>query len=256
MPFALVVGSAGGIGRETAVLLRDRGFAVAAIDREAFSIPGIETTVLDITCRDNVQQFVQDLTIPVDVLVMSAAVHNTHPAEYLTDSIVDEVLNVNLSSHIKLVRDVLPHMSNGGFILGVSSIAACVGVPMSSLYSASKAGIEGFYESLRTELAYRRIRVSVIHPGNVNTGFNETGNTYKPVGNPVVDKHYADVVNGIDSTLGISPKHVAEVALRVLSRKKPRFCYVVGMNARKANWARKILGRDLAIKLMGKFFGF
>ena len=105
-------------------------------------------------------------------------------------------------------------------------------------------------------MAYRGIKVSVIHPGNVNTGFNETGNTYEPEGNPGVDQHYADVVRSIDSSLGIHPKKVAEVTVKVIGKKSPRFCYLVGMNARKANWAKKLLGRDLAIKLMGRFFGF
>lgn len=256
MPFALVIGAAGGIGRETALLLKEKGYRTAGVDRKPFSIPGVETAVLDITSRDSVLQYVQRLDTPVDALVVSAAVHSTHPAEYLEDQLVDSVLDVNLLSHIKLLRDMLPRMGNGGSIVGVSSIAACIGVPMSSLYSASKAGLEGFYESLRTEVAYRGIRVSVIHPGNVNTGFNETGNTYKPVGNPGVDQHYADVVRSIDSSLGIPPKKVAEVTVKVIGKRNPRFCYVVGMNARKANWAKKLLGRDLAIKLMGKFFGF
>ncbi len=256
MPFALVIGAAGGIGRETALLLKDRGYRTAGVDKKPFSIPGVETAVLDITSRERVREYVQKLDTPVDALVVSAAVHSTHPVEYLSDDLIDSVIQVNLLSHIKLVRDLLPHMKNGGSVIGVSSIAACVGVPMSSLYSASKAGIEGFYESLRTEVAYRGIKVSVIHPGNVNTGFNETGNTYEPEGNPGVDQHYADVVRSIDSSLGIHPKKVAEVTVKVIGKKSPRFCYLVGMNARKANWAKKLLGRDLAIKLMGRFFGF
>ena len=256
MPFALVIGAAGGIGRETALLLKNRGYRTAGVDKKPFSIPGVETAVLDITSRERVREYVQKLDTPVDALVVSAAVHSTHPVEYLSDDLIDSVIQVNLLSHIKLVRDLLPHMKNGGSVIGVSSIAACVGVPMSSLYSASKAGIEGFYESLRTEVAYRGIKVSVIHPGNVNTGFNETGNTYEPEGNPGVDQHYADVVRSIDSSLGIHPKKVAEVTVKVIGKKSPRFCYLVGMNARKANWAKKLLGRDLAIKLMGRFFGF
>jgi len=256
MPFALVIGAAGGIGRETALLLKNRGYRTAGVDKKPFSIPGVETAVLDITSRERVREYVQKLDTPVDALVVSAAVHSTHPVEYLSDDLIDSVIQVNLLSHIKLVRDLLPHMKNGGSVIGVSSIAACVGVPMSSLYSASKAGIEGFYESLRTEVAYRGIKVSVIHPGNVNTGFNETGNTYEPEGNPGVDQHYADVVRSIDSSLGIHPKKVAEVTVKVIGKKSPRFCYLVGMNARKANWAKKLLGRDMAIKLMGRFFGF
>ena len=51
------------------------------------------------------------------------------------------------------------------------------------MYSASKAGLELFYESLSLELAYKQIKCSIVQPGNVNTGFNETGNDYEPIGN-------------------------------------------------------------------------
>lgn len=256
MPFAVVAGAAGGIGKETALLLHQNGFEVAGIDSKPFNSDYIQTEVLDLSRRENVLDYIESLNGPVDALVVSAAVHSTHPVEYLPDGLVDSVLDVNLLSHIKLVRDFLSVMRNGGSIIGISSIAACIGVPMSSLYSASKAGLEGFYESMRTELSYRGIKVSVIHPGNVNTGFNETGNTYTPTGNPGVDLPYSSVVSSIDSRYGIDPKKVAETVVKVIGKKHPRFCYVVGMNARKANWAKKLLGRDLAIKLMGKFFGF
>lgn len=257
-PLAVVIGSAGGIGKCTAEKLSG-SFRVLGVDLKKGELPGVESFQVDITDRDAVRNLVSTLTDRGDkvaALVVSAAVHSTHPVEFLPDDLVDTVVDINLVSHIKLVRDFLPVVQDGGSIIGVSSIAACVGVPMSSLYSASKRGLEGFYESLRTELAYRKIRVSVIHPGNVNTGFNETGNSYTPEGHPGVDEHYREVVGRIDSRFGIAPDKVAGVIQQVMHREHPRFCYVVGLNALKANWARKLLGRDLALWLMGKFFGF
>jgi len=258
-PLAVVIGSAGGIGKSTASLLIQAGYRVIGADLRKTEIPSVESFELDITDRTAASQFAQILLQreeKVDALVVSAAVHSTHPAEFLPDQLIDQVMDVNLLSHIKLLRDFLPLMSDGGSVVGVSSIAACVGVPMSSLYSASKSGLEGFYESLRTEQAYRGIRVSVVHPGNVNTGFNETGNSYTTGEHPKVDENYSNVVSRIDSRYGIAPEKVAGVVLAVLKKSRPRFCYVVGMNARKASWAKKLLGRDLALKLMAKFFGF
>ncbi len=258
-PVAVVAGAAGGIGGKTAGLLLKEGYRVIALDIDETHLPGVEPVVLDITDRAAVGGFVESLSrqgTRVDALVVSAAVHNTHPVRFLTDDVVDHVLDVNLASHIKLVRDFLPLIPRGGAVVGISSIAACVGVPMSSLYSASKAGLEGFYESLRNEMRPRGIRVSVVHPGNVNTGFNETGNTWDPSEDRPTGALYEKVVSRIDSRYGIDPGVVARTVLKVLGKKRPRFCYVVGMNARKANWARKLLGRDLAIKLMGMYFGF
>ena len=192
----------------------------------------------------------------LDSIVISAAVHSAHPVEFLTDDKVDQVININLTAHIKLVRDVLPVIKNGGRVIGVSSIAAGLGVPMSSMYSASKAGLEGFYESMSAEISYRSIKTILIHPGNVNTGFNETGNEYRPTGNSFVDAGYQRVVSAIDSSNGIDPGDVAKVIVSAIQTQSPKFCYVVGMNAIKAHWAKRLLGRELALKLMAKYFGF
>ena len=125
---------------------------------------------------------------------------------------------------------------------------------MSSIYSASKAGLEGFYESMSTELAYRKIKAILIHPGNVNTGFNETGNEYCPTGNLFIDTGYQKVVSGIDSSKGMHPNDVAKIIVRARQTRSPKFCYVVGINALKAYWAKRLLGRELALKLMAKYF--
>jgi NAD(P)-dependent dehydrogenase (short-subunit alcohol dehydrogenase family) len=263
----IVVGAAGGIGRALTLSLLERGIPVLALDSNGALLETLKpkdsglllTMKLDMTDRSDVAALADSLSREdrrFDGLVTTAGIHSTHPVQYLSDELVERVIDVNLASHIKLVRDFLPLLNDGGSIIGVSSIAACVGVPMSSMYSASKRGLEGFYESLFNELRHRRIRVSVIHPGNVNTGFNETGNTYRATGDTYIDTRYARVVERIDSRHGIPPEQVARVIGKVLSKGHPRFCYVVGGNARKANWALKLLGRDMAIRLMGRFFGF
>ena len=265
-PIVAVFGAAGGIGRETVSMLLSKGeYGVLAADRNRDELDalgqreGLETLKLDITDRQGVLEMVGRLESAgrrLRSVVVSAAVHSTHPAEHLTDEIIDHVLDVNLSSHIKLIRDLIPLVVEGGSIIGVSSIAACVGVPMSSMYSASKWGLEGFYESLYAEVSARGINVSVVHPGNVDTGFNETGNTWKAEGDSILERRYRSVVSRIDSRYGIDPRQVARVIVGIISKKRPRFCYVVGGNARKANWAKKLLGRDLALRLMSRFFGF
>jgi len=267
-PEVMVVGAGGGIGRALTVLLPSLGYDVTAADSDSAGLcslaadcpDGLEILELDITRRAAVAETAgryMESGRRLRGLVITAAVHSTHPAAYLEDRIIDRVLEVNLTSHIKLVRDFLPVLESRGSLIGVSSIAACVGVPMSSMYSASKWGLEGFYESLCNELRHRGTRVSIIHPGNVNTGFNETGNTYTTgSGDPFTDACYKRVLGRIDSRFGIPPERVARVIAGVLRRRRPRFCYVVGGNARKANWAKKLLGRDMALRLMGRFFGF
>ena len=106
------------------------------------------------------------------------------------------------------------------------------------------------------ELSYRGIKPIIIRPGNVNTGFNETGNTYESTGNKVVDEGYSRVVSRIDSRYGISPDVVADTIMKAMAAKIPLFCYIVGSNAQKAYWANRILGKNMALKLITRFFGF
>ena len=266
----LLVGGAGGIGRAAAALFREGGWDVFLADKDSSrleesvrSLGGGTGTVtpieLDLTDRTAVAALAAAFAAEgrrFRALVTLAGVHGTWPAAFLPDGEIERILTNNLSAHVMLVRDMLPVIEDGGRIVGVSSIAASVGVPMSSMYSASKAGLEAFYESLATEIAGRRVKVSIIRPGNVNTGFNETGNCFPGCGDESVDAAYKRVVERIDSRLGIPARKVAKAVYNAAASPRPRFLYVVGMNALKAHWAVRILGKGPAVRLMAWFFGF
>ncbi len=257
----LVVGGARGIGRVTVDLLIARGDRVWVVDVDEQGLDAcreehgdaVRTRRMDLTDRDDVKQalaWVKAEADSLDAVVMTAAVHSAFPVEYLTDDAIDRVLDINLTSQIRFVRDVLPLVGDGGRLVTVSSVSASVGIPMESVYSASKAGLELFFESLSFEVAHRNIRCVIVRPGNVNTGFNETGNDYEPVGNKAIDDVYRNVLSRIDSRYGIPPEQVAKAIVRSLERPNPPLCVLVGANAIKAHWALRLLGRDLALKVM------
>ena len=186
---------------------------------------------------------------PWDGVVLTAGVHSTHPVEGYPDKEIDRVVSVNFSDHVKAVRDMLPYMAPGGRVIGVSSIGAVIGLPFSSLYSASKAAMEIFYEALSLELRPSHRFAVLIQPGNVNTGFNETGNLYEGPG-----EGYRSFVRGIHSSLGMRPEKVATVICQALRVPRPKICYVVGANAWKAHLARRLLGRAGALFLLRRYF--
>lgn len=265
----LVVGGGNGIGWATVrQLLADTDAEVIVADCDKTRIDELRNQTelrkfavldMDLTDLQSVSKAIDFMIrhfVKVDVLIISAAIHTCYPIECLTDVMIDRVLNVNLISQIKFIKNILPNINNGGHIIGISSIAAGIGVPMESLYSASKAGLETFFECLSVEISHRQIHVSIMHPGNVNTGFNEKGNDYQSTGHSFIDEGYKRVVSGIDSSMGIPPESVARLIIRVLQSKKPKFFHAVGLNAKKAYWAKRLLGKNLAVKLMAKHFGF
>jgi NAD(P)-dependent dehydrogenase (short-subunit alcohol dehydrogenase family) len=263
----LVVGGASGIGRALCRQLTALRCNLAVADKDLpalATLPSeaggrIATIGLDLTAPASVAaalDWLRQRGNALDAVVMSAAVHAAYPAELVPDAMIERVLSVNLTAHIRFLREVLPLVKDGGRIVGLSSNCADIGIPMESVYAASKAGLERFYEALAVEISYRRIRPIVIQPGNVNTGFNETGNDYRPTGNPFLDDGYRRVVDAIDSRNGIDPEVVARAVIRTLESSRPRFRYLVGANARKAHWAKRLLGTDLALRVMARFFGY
>ncbi|MFO7718809.1 MAG: SDR family NAD(P)-dependent oxidoreductase [Gillisia sp.] len=256
----LVVGAAKGIGLALVNALSNQGFNVIAADNDlpalknsVQTLQGIETVLMDITDSQSVHNALAKMP-KLDAVVISAAAHSAYPIEYITDEHLMRIVDINFTAHVRLIRDVLPLLKNGGKLIGLSSNSAGIGVPMESIYGATKAGIERVYEALSIELSYRGIKPVIIQPGNVNTGFNETGNEYRPKGNLFIDTTYENIVKSIDSRFGIPPETVANTIVKVIKSPNPGMCYIVGMNAYKTHWARRLLGVSTALKVMKKYF--
>ena len=256
----LVVGAAKGIGLTLVKALSNQGFNVIAADNDlpalknsVQTLQGIEMVLMDITDSQSVHNALAKMP-KLDAVVISAAAHSAYPIEYITDEHLMRIVDINFTAHVRLIRDVLPLLRNGGKLIGLSSNSAGIGVPMESIYGATKAGIERVYEALSIELSYRGIKPVIIQPGNVNTGFNETGNEYRPKGNLFIDTTYEKIVKSIDSRFGIPPETVANTIVKVIKSPNPRMCYIVGMNAYKTHWARRLLGVSTALKVMKKYF--
>jgi hypothetical protein len=109
----------------------------------------------------------------IDVLVNNAGVNHRGAVEDRTPAELSQIVAVNLMAPILLTRAVLPHLRRrgGGSIVNVASLAGRVPLPHEATYSATKFGLRAFSFSLAEELAGSTIRVAVVSPGPVDTGF-------------------------------------------------------------------------------------
>ncbi|MCI0360904.1 MAG: SDR family oxidoreductase [Planctomycetaceae bacterium] len=179
---ALITGSSDrGIGGEIAVRLASEGAAVAMISRrEPVRLlkrlsryeHGAIHTAGDVTRAEDIARAIDDCLSEfgqIDVVVNNAGLEVASPLGKFSDDGWRELLEVNLGGAIAVTKAALPHLTEGGVIVNIASALGIGGCPGFSVYSASKAGLIGFTQSLAWELAPRGIRVVAVAPGLVHT---------------------------------------------------------------------------------------
>jgi short-subunit dehydrogenase len=118
----------------------------------------------------------------IDILINSAGVGWSGPTGEMAEEKVSELVAVNLTAPIQLTRLLLPGMTarGRGRVVFISSIVGITGVRGEAVYSAVKAGLGPFAESLAYELGDCGVGVSMIVPGVIDTPFFEhRGRPYK-----------------------------------------------------------------------------
>ena len=107
----------------------------------------------------------------VDVLIANAGISSTTAGENLSAVDASDVISINVVGVVNSVAAVLPDMlkRGSGHLVAISSLAALRGMPKSGVYSASKAAVSTFFESMRVDLRGSGVDVTVIHPGFIRT---------------------------------------------------------------------------------------
>lgn len=172
---ALVTGASTGMGAAIAERLAKRGLTVHAVARneerlaELADRTGAIPHVVDLTDTTALAAVVSDLK--VDVLVNCAGV--SRPGNILDSSEedIDELVDVNLRGLLQLTRLVLPGMVERdlGHVINISSIAGVYNFYGHTVYHATKAAVHQISRQLRNDTVGKRIRVTEICPGRVET---------------------------------------------------------------------------------------
>ena len=107
----------------------------------------------------------------IDFLVNNAGIGLKDWALSTTLETDQKVMNINYFGPIVLTKEVLPHMlqRNDGQIVVTSSLSGKYGVPKISSYAASKHALQGFFETLRSEIADTGVDITIIVPGIIQT---------------------------------------------------------------------------------------
>jgi 3-oxoacyl-[acyl-carrier protein] reductase len=188
---ALITGASTGIGRSTALMMAQCGAKVVvhynSSEQAAHQIVGeIEVgggealaVKADVTCKNEieamVQQVVKKFGPKIDILVNNAGgLVQRMPITEISETVIDEILNLNVKSVLLVTQAVLPFMGNGGRIINISSIAARNGGSGGAVvYAAAKGAVNTMTWGMAKELINRGILVNAVGPGVIRTPFHE-----------------------------------------------------------------------------------
>jgi 3-oxoacyl-[acyl-carrier protein] reductase len=106
----------------------------------------------------------------VDILVNNAGIYEFAPLEAITPEHFHKQFNLNVLGLLLATQEAAKHFgSAGGAVVNISSVAADLAPPTTSVYSATKAAVNAITRSLAQELGPKKIRVNAVNPGMVET---------------------------------------------------------------------------------------
>ncbi|MGM0496935.1 MAG: SDR family oxidoreductase [Bacteroidota bacterium] len=128
----------------------------------------------DMNSINNSVEIVLEKFGSVDLLINNGGISQRALVQNTTLDVDQKIMDVNYFGNIALTKALLPSMlkQGHGYIAVTTSIVGKFGFPMRSAYSASKHALYGFYETLRTELADQKIKVTMICPGRIQTNIS------------------------------------------------------------------------------------
>lgn len=167
---ALVTGGARGIGKAIAEQLEREGYEVFAPTRAQMDLSKTETIA---------EYFATIRDIPFDIVVNNAGINDIHDIEHVTDEELEQMMEVNLKSPIRILREVVPGMKERAYgrIVNIGSIWGVVSKRGRTVYSVTKHGIHGLTKTLAVELAEYNILANTVCPGFTMTELTQKNNT-------------------------------------------------------------------------------
>ena len=181
-----LTGASSGIGEALALAMAERGATLGLVARREELLKALaekcETAggkaryfAVDVTDAEALAKAAEALRNEfgkIDVLIANAGIGgNNTETQNLNAQAVAKVININLLGAVNAVAAVLPDMleKRSGQLVAVSSLAGFRGLPKSAAYSASKAGMTAFFESVRLDVQNRGVAVTIIQPGFIKT---------------------------------------------------------------------------------------
>ncbi len=175
MKRVLITGGSRGIGRALAEKYKKEGYEVAVPSREELDLSDPKAADRYVK-RHEGESF--------HVLINNAGCNLIHPFERIKDDEINQMMQINLLSPIRLIRGFLPAMKKLEFgrIVNIGSIWGVISKPGRGVYSATKHGLQGVTNTLALEAAPFHILVNTVCPGQTMTELTLKNNSPEEIG--------------------------------------------------------------------------
>ncbi|MDQ3749928.1 MAG: SDR family NAD(P)-dependent oxidoreductase [Acidobacteriota bacterium] len=192
-----LTGASSGIGEALALAMAKRGATLGLLARREELLKELAEKcernggkaryfAVDVTDAKSVAEAAESLQNEfgkVDILIANAGIGgNNSETRNLNPQAVAQVININLLGAVNAVSAILPAMleNKNGQLIAISSLAGFRGLPKSAAYSASKAGMTAFFESVRLDVQTKGVAVTIIQPGFIKTPLTSGRNNKMP----------------------------------------------------------------------------
>ncbi|MFF9473954.1 SDR family oxidoreductase [Streptomyces roseolus] len=228
----LITGGTSGMGLATARRLLDEGAHVAITGRDearlAKAAAELDASERLLTVRadaavladlDVLMRRLETWRGSLDVVFANAGTGVFKPSADLTEADFDHSVDVNFKGVFFTVQKALPLLKDGGSIVLNASWTLYRGLPVASVYSATKAAVHNLARTLGSDLAPRGIRVNSVSPGYIDTDMYRAATT-----GPEADAH-----NAAQVPLG-AVGHADQVAAAVAFLASDDASYITGQD--------------------------
>lgn len=242
----LISGSSRGLGRailEAVLAAGDRVVASARdpeplqplLERFGERLRIARLDVTDDTAAQAAVHLAEQAFGGLDVLVNNAGYGDLGSVEDTSLDSFRQQIEVNLLGTIIVTKAAIPVLrrQRRGHIVQLSSVGGRIGAPARAAYSAAKWGIEGFSESLASEMALVGVHVTIVEPGGLRTGFAQTAHAadegrseYAPVVGAAVRMQRA-----YDGRQPGDPAKAAALILKLAELDRPPLRIALGSDA-------------------------
>lgn len=258
----IITGSSAGIGYDLSKYLINKGYTVYGLSRSETKLKGLNHIKCDVTNEKLVNEVINNIYNTegkIDILINNAGMGISGSIEATKLEDVNYIYNVNVIAPFLTVKAVLPIMrkQKSGKIVNIGSVASEFPIPFQSFYSATKASLKAFTESLHTEVSPYGIKVSTILPGDIKTNFTTNRNKNKDE----LDVYNKRVLKSLsvmekDEQNGYDVSYASKVIYKVINKRKMPLTKVIGPKYSFMIFIKRLLPIKFVTNIVGKIYGF